>query len=60
MKHYIPIPYCYVWMVKPYDNRKTMFKRYVQGYLKKSYPEMTLVKIEGMTAICERRAPDAR
>ena len=56
MVYRLLIPYCYVWMSEHSKNRKELFKRYVQGYIKNYHPEVVLVKIEGMTAICERRA----
>lgn len=51
----VTIPDMYVWMTEGASNRGMFFKSYVEGYLAKSYPELQLVKIEGMTAICERR-----
>lgn len=55
MKYKIPIPDCYIWMTEGYENRGRLFKKYVHYYIKKSYPEIELVKIQGMTAICERK-----
>jgi hypothetical protein len=49
----VPIPYCYVWMTEGYNERGKLFKQYVTGYIKSNFPGLTLVKIEGMTAICE-------
>lgn len=56
MKCEVLIPEIYVWMTEGYDDRGKLFKRYVEGYLKKSYPHLKLIKIVGMKAICERRA----
>ncbi|WP_035346719.1 DUF6906 family protein [Halalkalibacter hemicellulosilyticus] len=55
MEHKIPIPHDYKWMTEGYENRAALFKKYVLGYLAKSHPELTLIRIEGMTAICERK-----
>ncbi|MDQ0299677.1 hypothetical protein J2S78_002097 [Salibacterium salarium] len=55
MKYYVPIPGFYVGLTEGCEDRGRLFKQYVQGYIKRTYPEMNLIKIEGMTAICERR-----
>lgn len=55
MEYKVLIPHEYLWLTEGYENRAEMFKGYVLGYIAKSYPEYTLVKIEGMTAICERK-----
>lgn len=55
MEYKIPIPSCYVWMTQEHANRAVVFKEYVKGYIAKSFPEMQLKRISGMTAICERR-----
>ena len=55
MRYQIPIPVVYVSLTKGSKDRGRLFKKYVLGYLKRTYPEMRLIKIEGMTAICERR-----
>ena len=54
----IHIPHCYVWMTKDIPNRVdrvAQFNRYVKGYLAKVHPDMQLVKISKMIAICEKR-----
>ncbi|MDL4842808.1 hypothetical protein [Aquibacillus rhizosphaerae] len=51
----VPIPYCYVWMSATSVKRGQVFRKYVAGYVRNNYPGCELVKIEGMTAICERR-----
>jgi hypothetical protein len=55
VKYEIPIPHFYLDLTKDYKNRKRMFKQYVLGYIKKNYPHLTFIRIEGMNAICERR-----
>jgi len=55
MMYRIPIPVVYVDLTKGSKDRGRLFKKYVHNYLKRTYPEMRLIKIEGMTAICERR-----
>ncbi|WP_078430459.1 DUF6906 family protein [Alkalihalobacterium alkalinitrilicum] len=57
MIYKIPIPQCYIWMSEGYSNRGILFKRYVEGYIAKSFPDMRLIRISGMTAICERSVP---
>ncbi len=54
MEYKIPIPNCYLGLTAGYPNRSKLFKKYVEGYLAKSFPEMRLIRISGMTAICER------
>lgn len=51
----IAIPNDYVWMSKANKDRGQLFRHYVRGYLKRYHPELTLVNIQGMIAICERR-----
>lgn len=51
----LTIPEHYVWMTEGYKNRTKLFKQYVDGYIRNSYPNLTLVRIEKMKAICERR-----
>lgn len=53
--HEIHIPFPYLWLTAGMENRDQRFRQYVRGYLNKSYPDMELVKIEGMTAICRKR-----
>ncbi len=55
MIYKISIPSCYVWMTKGSSMRADLFKRYVIGYLAKAYPEMDLVRISGMTALCIKK-----
>ncbi|WP_157049674.1 hypothetical protein [Thalassobacillus sp. C254] len=55
MTYAVTIPYCYVWLTKGYENRGVLFKHYVESYVKRTYPEMELVKIQGMKAIVRRR-----
>ncbi|SFM44376.1 hypothetical protein SAMN04488054_15121 [Salibacterium qingdaonense] len=55
MQYRIPIPGSYVGLTKDCEDRGRLFKQYVQGYINKTYPEMKLLKIEGMTAICEKK-----
>ncbi len=54
MIYKIPIPQFYIWLTQGYSKRGQMFRSYVKGYLAKSYPDLKLVKIKGMIAICER------
>jgi hypothetical protein len=54
VKYEIPIPQFYLDLTQGYANRGKLFKQYVMGYIKKSYPHMRFVRIEGMNAICER------
>ncbi|WP_170292787.1 hypothetical protein [Metabacillus idriensis] len=51
----VPIPYCYLWMTEGVMNRVEVFKGYVIGYLKSSEPDMELIRIEGMKAICKKK-----
>jgi hypothetical protein len=51
----IDIPPVYLHLTAGYENRGKLFKRYVAGYIARSYPELKLVKIEGLKAFCERR-----
>lgn len=51
----VTIPQCYVWMTEGLNERGKRFKAYVQGYIKKSYPELEFIKIEGMIAICRKK-----
>lgn len=55
MNYEIPIPHCYLFITEGMSNRKERFYKYVKGYLKQSYPDLELVDIKGMTAICKRR-----
>ncbi|AKQ71740.1 hypothetical protein MUY_000608 [Bacillus licheniformis WX-02] len=36
-------------------NRAKLFRAYVESYLKTSEPGLRLVRISGMTALCERK-----
>jgi hypothetical protein len=58
-KDEVEIPHIYLELTKGYSTRGTMFKKYVMSYIKRNYPELTLVKIEGMKAICERKERDS-
>ncbi|MGG3665191.1 hypothetical protein [Bacillus gobiensis] len=51
----VQIPYCYVWLTEGYQDRKKLFRQYVQGYIKKNEPDLQLVRIEGLTAICKKK-----
>ncbi|MGR6115744.1 hypothetical protein ACTHHL_04020 [Aeribacillus composti] len=51
----VGIPDCYVWLTEGARNRPSIFKRYVKGYLSKVHPELELVRIEGMKAICRKK-----
>jgi hypothetical protein len=51
----INIPDAYLWMTEGSKNRKQQFIKYVTRYIKKSYPELELVEIRGMRAICKKR-----
>jgi len=55
MKCIVDIPDCYVWMTEGARNRPSLFKRYVIGYLKITHPELELIKIDGMKAVCKKR-----
>ncbi|SDI18211.1 hypothetical protein SAMN05192534_12419 [Alteribacillus persepolensis] len=55
IRYRIPIPSIYVGLTKGSTNRGRLFRKYVQGYLKRTYPDMKLIKTEGMCAVCERR-----
>ncbi|PRS09021.1 hypothetical protein C6X95_18500 [Bacillus pumilus] len=50
----VPIPFCYVWMTEGAPNRSELFRNYVEGYIKRTEPNLQLVRIDGMTALCER------
>lgn len=49
------IPDCYLWMTEGYHSRSKLFKQYVEGYIRNYNPQLKLIKIDGMKAICERR-----
>jgi hypothetical protein len=51
----IDIPPAYLHITAGYKNRGKLFKRYVDGYIERSYPELRLIRIEGMKALCERK-----
>ncbi|WP_157911711.1 hypothetical protein [Alteribacter populi] len=51
----IILPHHYVWMTDGANDRPRLFRKYIERYLAKSNPELKLIKIEGMTAICEKR-----
>ena len=51
----VSIPDCYVWLTEGARNRPSLFKRYVIGYLKITHPELELVRIEGMKAVCRKK-----
>jgi hypothetical protein len=51
----IDIPPAYLHITEGTRDRGKLFKKYVSGYIARSYPELRLVRIEGMKAICERR-----
>ncbi|TES56165.1 hypothetical protein E2L07_05620 [Halalkalibacterium halodurans] len=56
--YHVEIPKLYLWMVDEVEDRskkELLFKRYVKGYLAKSHPEMQLVRISQMTAVCTKR-----
>lgn len=55
MIHEVIIPSCYVWMTKGSARRADLFKQYVIGYLAKVYPDMELVRISGMIALCVKK-----
>ncbi|WBL16416.1 hypothetical protein [Sutcliffiella sp. NC1] len=47
----VSIPSCYLWLTEGNTNRPELFKRYVNGYVNRYYPDYELVKISGMQAI---------
>ncbi|AVO22609.1 hypothetical protein ACTHHL_12095 [Aeribacillus composti] len=51
----VDIPDCYVWLTEGARNRPSLFKRYVIGYLKITHPELELIKIDGMKAVCKKK-----
>jgi hypothetical protein len=51
----IDIPPVYLHITAGYENRGILFKRYVAAYIAQNYPELRLIRIEGMKAICERK-----
>lgn len=55
MQYEVAIPHCYVWMTAGSNNRKALFIKYVEGYISSSFPDLRLVRIQGMKAICERK-----
>lgn len=60
MQYEVAIPECYVWMTKDSKDRAKLFKRYVIGYLAKTHPDLRLVKIKGLVAICERKRKECK
>ncbi|MGG3067825.1 hypothetical protein ABEO83_15545 [Bacillus glycinifermentans] len=51
----VPIPFCYKWLTAGAPNRAKLFRSYVESYLKTNEPGLKLVRISGMTALCERK-----
>ncbi len=51
----VGIPFCYKWMTEGAPNRAQLFRDYVEGYLRTNEPGLRLVRISGMTALCERK-----
>ncbi|QAR91618.1 hypothetical protein DZB72_15070 [Bacillus sp. MT] len=51
----VGIPFCYKWLAEGAPNRAQLFRAYVEGYLKTNEPGLRLVRISGMTALCERK-----
>lgn len=54
MSYVVPIPHIYLKITEGSQNRAELFKSYVNGYIKRSYPGYEVLKIEGMKAICGR------
>ncbi|RUS07912.1 hypothetical protein EFW58_00660 [Bacillus velezensis] len=42
-------------MTEGAPNRAQLFRDYVQGYIRTNEPGLRLVRISGMTALCERK-----
>ena len=55
MIYLVNIPSCYVWMTQDSADRAALFRRYVIGYLAVAHPDLQLVRISGMKAICARK-----
>lgn len=53
MRYEVPIPPIYLDLTNGYTMRATIFKGYVEGYIKRNYPRLNLIRIDGMKAICE-------
>ncbi|GIN67644.1 hypothetical protein J41TS2_30650 [Bacillus sonorensis] len=51
----VTIPFCYKWLTEGAPNRAKLFRTYVEGYLRTSEPNLYLVRISGMTALCNRK-----
>ncbi|WP_278072074.1 hypothetical protein [Bacillus subtilis] len=51
----VSIPFCYKWLAEGAPNRAQLFRAYVEGYLRTNEPDLRLVRISGMTALCERK-----
>lgn len=52
------IPHCYIWMtehIRDRNKRTELFNKYVEGYVKLHNPDLKIVRIEQMKAICERK-----
>jgi len=54
----VAIPFCYKWMTEGASNRAELFRAYVEGYLRASEPNLYLVRISGMTALCKQKGGD--
>ncbi|MED4172347.1 hypothetical protein P4631_07780 [Halalkalibacterium halodurans] len=54
----VAIPDIYLWMVEDIQDRHKKgrtFKRYVSSYLAIAHPDMKLIKIDGMKAVCKKK-----
>ncbi len=53
----VPYPYCYVSLAKTVasDMRKDTLLMYVSTYFRKYEPDLTLVTIKGLKAICRKK-----
>ncbi|WP_255301528.1 hypothetical protein [Bacillus sp. AFS040349] len=57
----VTIPHCYLWMteyIRDRDKRAELFNEYVKGYVQLHDPDLKLIRIEKMKAICERMKTD--
>ncbi|MBM7696601.1 hypothetical protein JOD44_001718 [Salimicrobium jeotgali] len=50
----VAIPHAYISLSKDSQDPGRLFKKYVAGYVRHSYPGYQLKRIEKMTAIIER------
>jgi hypothetical protein len=57
-KYEVEIPHLYLELTKGYSTRGTMFKRYVMSYIERNYSNLTIIKIEGMRALCELKGSE--